>query len=353
MVEIVNLETKMKLKNIKNLMALAFALPCLILGSAVAQAQEIKERTLKFAYVQPKGSHMGFGVEKFSELVAKKSGNKIIVKGYSDGSLGSDLNVLNSLQGGTIEMTTMPPSLMVGQVKAYGAFSIHFLFGDFKEADAVLDGPVGKKFLEKAPKGVVGLAYWDHGFRNISNSRRPIAKVEDIQGLKLRVVQEPLFVDSFTALGANPVPLAFTELYSAMETKAVDGQDNPIAAFEANKFYEVQKYLSSTRHVYQPLIVLINSKVWAQLSPAERKIIQDAANETAIEQRQVSRKMEAQALETVRKQGVNFTDVSPQERAHMRERVKPVTDKYLQDMSSVDPLPAELVKAVEAQRSKK
>jgi tripartite ATP-independent transporter DctP family solute receptor len=339
--------------NLKKSFAVAISVSSLMMGHAYAQNAEIQVRTLKFAYVQPKTSHMGFGVERFAELVAKKSGNKITVKGYSDGSLGGDLNVLSSLQGGTIDMTTMPPSLMVGQAKAFGAFSIHFLFNDFKEADTVLDGPVGKKFLDKAPKGVVGLTYWDHGFRNISNSRRSIAKVEDIQGLKLRVIQEPLFVDSFSALGANPVPLAFTELYSAMETKAVDGQDNPIAAFEANKFYEVQKYLSSTRHVYQPLIVLISSKAWDQLSPVEKKLIQDAANETTIEQRKVSRAMDAKAIELVKSQGVIFTEVSPQERARMREKVKPVTDKYLQDMNAIDPLPAELVKAVEAQRAKK
>ncbi len=342
----------MKVFNYKKSFAIALSLSSLVVGQAFAQNSEIKERTLKFAYVQPKTSHMGFGVEKFAELVAKKSGNKIIVKGYPDGSLGGDLNVLTSLQGGTVDMTTMPPSLMVGQAKVYGTFSIHFLFNDFKEADTVLDGPVGKKFLEKTPKGVVGLTYWDHGFRNISNSKRSIAKVEDIQGLKLRVIQEPLFVDSFSALGANPVPLAFTELYSAMETKAVDGQDNPIAAFEANKFYEVQKYLSSTRHVYQPLIVLISNKVWDQFTPAEKKLIQDAANETTIEQRKVSRGMDAKAIDLVKKQGVVFTEVSPQERARMRDKVKPVTDKYLQDMNAVDPLPAELVKAVEAQRTK-
>ena len=342
----------MNVMKIKCFAIIAVLLSNLAVGSAIAQNSDIKERTLRFAYVQPKSSHMGFGVEKFAELVAKKSGNKITVKGYADGSLGGDLNVLTSLQGGTIDMTTMPPSLMVGQAKVYGAFSIHFLFGDFKEADTVLDGPVGKKFLEKAPKGVVGLTYWDHGFRNVSNSKRSISKVEDIQGLKLRVVQEPLFVDSFTALGANPVPLAFTELYGAMETKAVDGQDNPIAAFEANKFYEVQKYLSSTRHVYQPLIVLISSKIWDQLSPAEKKIIQDAANETTGEQRKVSRAMESKAIDLVKKQGVTYTDITPQERARMRDKVKPVTEKYLKEMSAIDPLPGELVKAVEAQRSK-
>mgnify|MGYP000272943429 CR=1 FL=1 len=321
-------------------------------STGLAHAADFEARTVKFPSASNKGHPQVQGVEKFAEIVAKKSGNKIVVKGYPDGSLGGDLNVLTSLQGGTVDMTTMPPSLMVGQAKVFGAFSIHFLFNDFKEADTVLDGPVGKKFLEKAPKGVVGLTYWDHGFRNISNSKRSIAKAEDIQGLKLRVIQEPLFVDSFSALGANPVPLAFTELYSAMETKAVDGQDNPIAAFEANKFYEVQKYLSSTRHVYQPLIVLISSKAWDQFSPAERKLIQDAANETTIEQRKVSRGMDAKAIDLVKKQGVIFTEVSPQERARMRDKVKPVTDKYLQDMGAVDPLPAELVKAVEAQRAK-
>ena len=146
----------MNVMKIKCFAIIAVLLSNLAIGSAIAQNSDIKERTLRFAYVQPKSSHMGFGVEKFAELVAKKSGNKITVKGYADGSLGGDLNVLTSLQGGTIDMTTMPPSLMVGQAKVYGAFSIHFLFGDFKEADTVLDGPVGKKFLEKAPKGVVG-----------------------------------------------------------------------------------------------------------------------------------------------------------------------------------------------------
>ena len=136
----------MKLFNLKKSLAIAISISSLMMGQALAQNAEIKERTLKFAYVQPKGSHMGFGVEKFAELVAKKSGNKIIVKGYPDGSLGGDLNVLTSLQGGTVDMTTMPPSLMVGQAKVYGAFSIHFLFNDFKEADTVWMAQSAKSF---------------------------------------------------------------------------------------------------------------------------------------------------------------------------------------------------------------
>lgn len=333
-------------------LAAAALVPALLLGASVASAQpaDIKQRTLRFAYVQPKDSHMGYGVQKFAEIVAAKSGKKITVRGYGDGALGGDLQAMQALQGGTLDMTTFPPSLLVGQAKVFGAFTLHFLFNDFSEADTVLDGPVGRKFIDKVPNGLVGLAYWDHGFRNLSNSKRAVARVEDLQGLKLRVPQEPLFIDSFNGMGANSVPLAFTELYSAMETRAVDGQDNPIAAFESNKFYEVQKQLSSTRHVYQPLIVLFSKKTWDSLSAAERQLLQDAAQETAIEQRKVSRGMEAKALEAVKKAGVIYTEISDAERARMREKVKPVTDKYLKDIAAVDTLPGELVQAVQALR---
>lgn len=310
---------------------LGIAAPLLLLSAQVGAA-DIKPRTLKFSFVQPKESHMGYGAEKFAELVAKKSGGKINVRLYPNGTLGGDLQTVSALQGGTIEITTMPPGLLVGLAKEYGAFDLPFLFNDFNEADAVLDGPVGKSFLEKVPAGLVGLAYWDHGFRNVSNSRRPIAKVEDFQGLKLRALQAPLMIETFNALGSNAVPLAFTELFTAMETKAIDGQDNPIVAFETNKFDEVQKYLSTTRHVYNPLMVMISKKAWDSMSADERNVLLAAANETRIDQRRVSRAMEQTALASVRKKGVVVTEVSDAERARMRAKVKPVTDKFTREI---------------------
>ncbi|WP_354003704.1 TRAP transporter substrate-binding protein [Ramlibacter aurantiacus] len=297
-----------------------------------AYAQDIKERTLKFSFVQPQDSHMGFGAKKFADLVAQKSGNKMKVRLYPNGTLGGDLQTVSALQGGTIEITTLPPSLLVGLNKEYGVFDLPFLFADFKEADAVLDGPVGKRFLEKAPQGLVGLAYWDHGFRNVSNGRKPIAKAEDFQGLKLRVVQTPLMIESFNTLGANAVPLPFTELFTAMETRAVDGQDNPIVAFETNKFHEVQKHLSTTRHVYNPLIVLVSQKAWDGLSADEKQVLSSAAVETRAEQRRASREMEQKAIANIRSKGVTVTEVSPAERARMRERVKPVIDKFTREL---------------------
>lgn len=310
---------------------LALAAP-LLLAAAATHAADIKPRTLKFSYVQPKESHMGYGVQKFAELVAKKSGDKIKVRAYPNGTLGGDLQTVSALQGGTIEMTTLPPGLLVGLSKEYGAFDLPFLFNNFAEADAVLDGPVGKHFLDKAPQGLVGLGYWDHGFRNVSNSKRPIARAEDFDGLKLRALQAPLMIDTFNALGSNAVPLAFTELFTAMETRAVDGQDNPIVAFETNKFDEVQKHLSTTRHVYNPLIVLVSRKAWDALSADEREILVSAARETSVDQRRVSREMERKAIDKVRQKGVVVTEVSDAERARMRAKVKPVADKYTREI---------------------
>ncbi len=315
------------MKMFKRILTVLIA-PALMVPALTSNAADIKERTLRFSFVQPAESHMGYGAQKFADLVSKKSDKKMTVKLFPNGTLGGDLQTVSALQGGTLDLTTLPPGLLVGLSKEFGAFDLPFLFNDFKEADAVLDGPIGKKFMEKLPSGLVGLSYWDHGFRNVSNSKRPIAKLEDLQGLKLRVVQAPLMIDMFKALGTNAVPLPFTELYTAMETKAVDGQDNPIVAFETNKFYEVQKHISTTRHVYNPLIVLFSQKTWDKLSPDERKILSDAANETRTEQRAVSRDMEGKALAKAKAQGTVVTEVSTQERARMREKAQPVTDQY-------------------------
>ncbi len=318
-------------KTLKSLVLAMLAAP-MLLAAGAAHAADIKERTFKFSHVQPKDSHMGVGVQHFADLVAEKSGKKMAVKVYPAGTLGGDLQTVSALQGGTIEMTTLPPGLLVGLSKEFGVFDLPFLFDDFREADAVLDGPVGRKFLDKVPQGLVGLAYWDHGFRNLSNSKRAVAKLEDMQGLKVRVLQAPLMIDTFRALGTNAVPMPFTELYTAMESGAMEGQDNPVVAFETNKFYEVQKHLSTTRHVYNPLIVLIGKKVWDQLSADERKLIADAANETRTYQRKVSREMEARALDAIRKHGTQVTEISAQERARMREKVRPVTEKYTREL---------------------
>ncbi|SDD37788.1 tripartite ATP-independent transporter solute receptor, DctP family [Variovorax sp. CF079] len=305
---------------------------CACVGAAgMAFAQDIKERNIKFAFANTADSAHGIGAKRFAEMVASKSGGKLNVKLYGSGTLGGEAVVASAMQGGTIEMSMMGPGLLTGMDKEFGVFDTPFLFDSFKEVDAALDGPVGKKLLDKLPaKGLVGLSYWDHGFRILTNSKRPIAKLEDIQGLKIRVQQIPVFIESFNAMGANAVPMPFPELYSALEQKAVDGQENPFISVEVTKFYEVQKYASTTRHAYSPLLVLMSKKFWDQLSADERKVLTDAANEVKSYERQVSRELDAKALDTLKSRGMVITEVSAQERARMRDKLKPVIDKHRQ-----------------------
>jgi tripartite ATP-independent transporter DctP family solute receptor len=231
--------------------------------------------------------------------------------------------------------------------KDFGIFDTPFLFDNFKEADAILDGPVGKKLLDKLPaKGLIGLSYWDHGFRILTNSKRPVAKIEDIQGLKIRVQQIPVFIDTFTTLGANAVPLPFPELYTALETKTVDGQENPFVSIEVTKFYEVQKYASNTRHAYSPLLVLASKKFWDQLSNDERTLLLDAAKDTQPYERETSRSLDAKAVEELKSKGMTITEISPEERSRMREKLQPVIEKHHKtiDEALVQEMKAELQK---------
>jgi TRAP-type transport system periplasmic protein len=308
------------------LAALCLASSILMADSASAQ---IRDRNFKVAFVQDKDHPHGLGAQKFADLVAEKSGGKMKVRTFGSGQLGGDAQVISSLQGGTVEMTMVSPGLLVGLVKEFGILDLPFLFNGYKEVDAVLDGPIGKNLLEKLPeKGLIGLGYWDHGFRNVTNSRRPVAKMEDIQGLKIRVLQIPLFIETFNTLGANAIPMPFPELYTAMEQRAIDGQENPFASIETSKFYEVQKFASTTQHVYNPLVTIFSKRIWDQLSPEERKIVQDAANEAGAFERQASREMNEKSKENLKSKGMTVTEITPEERARMREKVSAVTEKF-------------------------
>ena len=300
-----------------------------LLPVGAALAQDIKERTLKFAFQNQPDHPQGQGAKKFADLVAQKSGNKITVKLFPGGTLGGDVQTVSALQGGTVELTVLNAGILSSQVKAFEVFDFPFLFSNAQEADAVTDGAFGKNLFTKlAEKNLVGLGYWDLGFRNLTNSKRPINKLEDIAGLKIRVIQSPIYIDLFNALGANATPMPFPELYPAMEQKAVDGQENPATVIRSSKFAEVQKHLAMTRHIYNPQALIVSKKVWDGMSAAEKKIISDSADEATKFQRQVSRAQADTAVEDLKKAGMQVTEFSPAEMTRLREKVKPVIDKH-------------------------
>ena len=294
-----------------------------------AQAQDIKERTFKLALQNPKGHPLATGAEKFAEIVAAKSGGKLKVNIFPGGTLGGDAPNVSALQGGTIEFVLLNSGILASQVKAFEAYDLPFMFANAAEADAVVDGPFGQKMhASLTEKGIIGLSYFELGFRNITNSKRPINTVEDLAGLKLRVIPNAINVDWVKALGANPTPLAFPEVYAAMEQKAIDGQENPLSVILANKFFEVQKFLTITNHQYNPQSLIFSKKVWDTLGAPEKKILQDAAVEAAQFQRKVSREAAATTLDALKKGGMQVSEFPAAEQAKLREKLKPVIEKH-------------------------
>ena len=199
----------------------------------------------------------------------------------------------------------------------------------------MLDGPSGQKLLDKLPaKGLVGLAYWENGFFNATNSKLPIQKFEDFQGLKFRAVQAKISQETVKALGANPVPLAVPELYTALETRTVDGQGTPSAVIAALKLNEVQKYLSLTRHSYGAFVPLVSKKFWDGLSPADQAILRESAVETRSFQRGVARDQAKGAEASMAAKGLLVNDITPAERKRMRDKVRPVWDMFTKDVGA-------------------
>ena len=314
----------MKRMMIKTLVAAAA-----LAAFGTASAQDIKERTIKFATQNPKGHPIVVGMEKFAEVVKAKSGGKIKVNLFPGGVLGGDAPNVSALQGGTLEMVSMNSGILASQVKEFAIYDFPFQFADAKEADFVVDGPFGKMMHDKLQeKGMVGLGYFELGFRNMTNSKRPITKVDDFAGLKIRVIPNPINLDWVKALDANPTPMAFPEVYGALESKALDGQENPLNVILANKFAEVQKHLALTNHVYNPQSVIISKKFWDTLSVAEKKIVTDAAAEATKVQRQVSRDAAGSTLDQLKKAGMQVTELPPAEIAKLRDKMRPVIAKY-------------------------
>ena len=280
-------------------------------------AQDIKPRLIRFGYGLNEQSNQGRAAKLFAEEVEKTSGGKMKVRAIGAAALGSDVQMQQALIGGAQEMMVGSTATLVGITKEMAIWDTPFLFNNAKEADAVLDGPVGQKVMDKLQeKGLVGLAYWENGFRNLT-----VTKLEDLNGIKLRVMQNDVFLNSFKTLGANAVPLPFSELFTALETKTVDGQENPYNTILSSKFYEVQKYLTVTNHVYSPWIVTVSKKWWDGLSKDEQKVLTDAAKKSRDFERQDTRAEAAKALGDLKAKGMMVNELSAAEANRMREKL--------------------------------
>ncbi|MEG9488172.1 TRAP transporter substrate-binding protein [Mannheimia indoligenes] len=291
----------MKLFNLKTLAALVAGFSLF----STAQA----ESNFRFAYEAPRSDTQHIAAKKFNDLLQEKSNKSIKLSLFPDSTLGNAQTAISGVRGGTIDLAMSSSSNFTGLVSKLNVIDIPFIFKDRNHAYAALDGEIGQGLLKSLEEqGLKGLAFWEVGFRAFSNSKHPITKPDDIKGLKIRTNQNPMYIQAFSILGANPVPMPLSELYTALETKAVDAQEHPIGIFWSAKLYEVQKYFSFTNHGYTPLIVVMNKAKFDALSPEQQKVLFETAQEAGQYQRQLNLENEQKIIDSLKKAGIEFVD---------------------------------------------
>lgn len=296
---------------------------------SLAAAPAFAEVKAKIGHAMPDTHPQATAVNKFTELVNTYTKGNVKVQAFHSAMLGSDEKQLQAVQAGTQEFYIGTLAPLNAKVKEVAVWDLPFLFANEKEVYAVLDGKSSKKIFEKIePAGLVGLTWTGMGFRNLSNSKRPVTKLEDVSGLKVRVMANPVALETWKAIGANAVPMAFAEVFPALEIKALDGQENPLLHMYANKMQEVQKFISVTNHVYTPVAMVASKKFWDGLTPADKAGIQKAATEAGLLQRKLLDDGDADVVGKFKTAGVTVSAMPPAELARIQDRVKPVVAKF-------------------------
>ena len=312
----------MKSRVLKQLVVVT-ALSAFAAGSALAAVMG------KVGHAMPESHPQAQAMNKFVELAAKYTNNNVKIQPFHNAVLGSDEKMLQSVQAGTLEFYIGTLAPLSTRIKEVQVWDLPFMFASKKEVYAVLDGQSGKKIFEKLePTGMVGLTWSAMGFRNLSNSKRPVTKLDDITGLKIRVMANPVALETWKTLGANAVPMAFAEVFTALEIKAIDGQENPLVHMWSNKMQEVQKFISLTNHVYTPVALVVSTKFWDKLSDADKAGIQKAADEAKLLQRQLLDEGDKDVIKKFGEAGVKVNEIAPAELAKIQEKVKPVVTKF-------------------------
>lgn len=291
-------------------------------------------KTLKVGFGSSiENSSGGQGLKKFKELMEKESNGRITVELFGDGQLGNDKSMMEALQMGTLDMT-LPSSSPVAEFnKSFLAFDLPFLFTTPQQVDKVLDGASGKEILQTLDSvNIVGLCYFENGFRNITNSRQPILTVEDLNGLKIRTMQNPIHLESFKLWGANPLPMPFNEVFTALEQKTLDGQENPNTLIYDAGFYEAQKYITISHHFYTPYVFMISKSAYEALTPEDQKLLRKCADEAKTFQRKTNRELDEKYLQLMKDKGVLVNELSAAEIDKMKEMAKPVYDKFADEI---------------------
>ncbi|PHQ27212.1 C4-dicarboxylate ABC transporter substrate-binding protein [Marinobacter guineae] len=298
--------------------------------AAGVQASEFTDMdpvTLRLAHVVNEQDGFHIAAKKFEALVEARTEGKVDIEIYPNASLGDERTLLEGMQIGTVDMGVITNGPVANFLEDIAVFELPFLFPSPEAAYEVLDGPIGQELLDRlAEVNLKGLAYAERGFRNLTNSEHPVERPEDIDGLRIRVMENPVYVDTFRELGANAVPMAWTEALTAMQQGTIDGQENPVNVIHSFKLYETQDFMTMSRHTYAPAIFVIGIPVWSNLPEAAQQVLKQAAQEAAEHERRVNAEMEVEQLAELREAGMQI--VEEPDITAFQAAVVPVYEKY-------------------------
>lgn len=312
-------------------------------------APAFSETRIKLGHFGPGPDPFSKSIETFAKQVAEQSNGRLKIEIFPAGQLGNEKQQLSALQGGLQEMLITSSTNLTNMNEKLKLIDLPFVFTNYAEADAVTTGPLAEKLMAGLERNnLVPLALWENGFRAMSNSKRSIRSLDDFKGLKIRVIGAPVFIDTFSALGAQPVPMPFPELYSAMETGTVDGQDNPALAVQALKFYEVQKFYTASNHIYGAMIVLAGKPFFKRLSEEDRNVLLEVIHDFGLEQRKLLRAADQKAMEFLGSDGSMevIRSFDPAEIEKIRTAVIPVVEASVTD--NIRPLYQEMLETIKS-----
>jgi len=284
---------------------------------------------VKIGYALAPDSHYGVAASKFEEIVTEEMGDDFAFKHFPSSGLGGEREVIEGLQIGTVEATIVSTGTLANFVPDTGVFDIPFLFRDLGHARAVLDGPVGQDILGKFDKvGLKGLAWGEQGFRHMTNNRNAVHTPADVEGLKIRTMENPVHLAAFNAMGAAPTPMAWPEVISSLQQGVIDGQENPLSVIVSVKLNEVQKYLTLSGHVYSPAVLLVSKPFWEGLDDAQKETFQKAATAAAAEMRGYIDNVETSGVEILKERGMEVNTLSAEEKAAFQASIASAYEGY-------------------------
>lgn len=300
--------------------------------------------TLRFGFAGSDSDTQSLAAKEFAQLVKEGSNGELLIRPFGNSMLGNDQAMIGGVRGGTIDMEMSGTPNFSGMTPRMSVLDLPFVFTDSAHAYRVLDGKVGQQLLDDlASHNLKGLAYWEVGFRDITNSRRPVRVPADVKGLKIRTSSNPSQIEAFRLLGANPQPLPLAELYNALEMKAVDAQEHPLSITWSSGFYEVQKYLSQTRHAYTALIVVMNKQKFDAMPADQQKLLVDSARAAGAAQRKMNAENDGKFLIELQAKGMQI-EKSVDREAFRQAVSAPLRETFIKQHGS------ELLEAIDAAR---